>query len=343
MAKKFIMCLGGLMCLTVFAWAGNKPSALEALGEKLSQASNKAAVEATGITPLMVAAQKGDKVQAANLLSKGADINAKDKKGRTAMWFAARNGQPEMIWFLQKNGAVITGNGMANPLCVSARVYADMFQKTGANSDFTYKAGLSLRSLQGYVGQNIMCDSRLSFTGYILERTNGEGAVQIGEFKTPVADKKVQEALKQELMTYSQKRQKDAVSALLRTGADPNTTDLNGNPLIFLNDWAIVSELVQYGADANAVNNRGETKLMDVVRSGYKDRVEYLLSKGANPNMANPQGKTALMMASEAGYRDIVRLLLKYGADASARDTDGANAGMQAADKRTARVIKRNS
>src|SRR5687768_2359500 len=52
-------------------------------------------------TPLMLAAVKGDVDQVRSLLAQGADINAKDKNGMTALMWAA----PSVSLLLLQNGA----------------------------------------------------------------------------------------------------------------------------------------------------------------------------------------------------------------------------------------------
>jgi hypothetical protein len=53
-----------------------------------------------GLTPLMEAAQEGDIQLAEKLVSKGANVRATDKAGRTAVMLAARNGHKDMVHVL---------------------------------------------------------------------------------------------------------------------------------------------------------------------------------------------------------------------------------------------------
>ncbi len=54
---------------------------------------------------LIEAASKGDTEKVHALLAKGADVNAKDNKGGTALMAAKREGHKEIVRMLKKAGA----------------------------------------------------------------------------------------------------------------------------------------------------------------------------------------------------------------------------------------------
>jgi ankyrin repeat protein len=71
----------------------------------LAAGANVNAKEKNGITALMAASLAGHREVAALLLAKGAEVNAKDKNGKTALMFATRMNHPEVRELLIKAGA----------------------------------------------------------------------------------------------------------------------------------------------------------------------------------------------------------------------------------------------
>ena len=57
------------------------------------------------MTPLLYAAGEGHKEIAEHLIAEGADVNAKDKKGRTPLHQAALSGRKEVAVLLIAKGA----------------------------------------------------------------------------------------------------------------------------------------------------------------------------------------------------------------------------------------------
>jgi len=59
-----------------------------------------------GRTALMLAAFRGDTAAVINLLDAGADVNARDKDGRTALIFAKEATEPAVVRLLTAHGAI---------------------------------------------------------------------------------------------------------------------------------------------------------------------------------------------------------------------------------------------
>ena len=79
--------------------------------------------------------------------------------------------------------------------------------------------------------------------------------------------------------------------------------------------------LASRGADVNAVNEFGDTALVDVAGLGLASIVDILLTHGANPDAASPTRDRAPHAAAQAGHVDVVARLLEAGA-ATAYTTD---------------------
>lgn len=70
------------------------------------------------------------------------------------------------------------------------------------------------------------------------------------------------------------------------------------------------------GADVDAVNEFGDTALVDVAGLGLTDIADILLSHHANPDAQSKVQENPLHAAARAGHAELVRRLLKAGANA---------------------------
>ncbi len=165
-----------------------------------------------------------------------------------------------------------------------------------------------------------------------------------------------------------------AVEILLSAGADINARNaLSGDTallraLLHTNNFDLVSSLVVYGADINAVNNYGQSpmslalekpsdeahdylqdKLVDLFlsrgvsvglsgeyllrASGKKNLtgVVAMLKGGVNPDVADAKGNTPLIISSSLGDLQSVKWLLDYRADINAANKAGNTALIYAA------------
>lgn len=95
-----------------------------------------------------------------------------------------------------------------------------------------------------------------------------------------------------------------------------------------------VRVLLLLGADANAVDGRGETALHSAAYSGRSRVARLLLDHGARADVRGKDGRTALHMASSSDNPEdrlgTFAALLDGGADPNARDADGVTPLMDA-------------
>jgi uncharacterized protein len=75
-----------------------------------------------------------------------------------------------------------------------------------------------------------------------------------------------------------------------------------------------VKFLVGAGANVNAVNEFGDTPLIDVAELGNSEIVEILLKHGANPNATSTNQVSVLHAGVRSGNAHLVELLLSAGA-----------------------------
>lgn len=111
---------------------------------------------------------------------------------------------------------------------------------------------------------------------------------------------------------------------LLTQGADPNITT-SGNhgytsPLLLAaanGHLECVTLLLQWGADANATDEWGNTALYKAVGYNHLECMAVLLEHGADPDKGNKWGATPLQHAAIQGYERAAVLLANAGCDVS--------------------------
>jgi len=126
--------------------------------------------------------------------------------------------------------------------------------------------------------------------------------------------------------------------------ADINAPDDNGNVPIKLAVDAYspeaVSLLLKAGANPNVKDSAGSTPLMAACMSGQLDVVNILLEAKASPTAKNATGMTALHCAAMMGQIEIVEALIKAGADVNAKDNNGQTAIMIAQRKGSQEMVQ---
>ena len=117
----------------------------------------------------------------------------------------------------------------------------------------------------------------------------------------------------------------ETADLLIRAGARVNAAnDLGATPLWMASvngSASMVRRLLQAGANPNATLLLGETPVMAAARSGYPAVVEQLIAKGASVNARGARGQTALMWAVAQQHPDVVKVLIAHRADIHARST----------------------
>lgn len=112
-----------------------------------------------------------------------------------------------------------------------------------------------------------------------------------------------------------------AARTLLRLGADPNRIRAAGDMSALMNAVALASlpeldnplglvrQLLDSGADVNAVGPHGMTALHMAAIDGNTETARLLLAHGADPNVRDEQHKTALDYARKGRSAEVLALL----------------------------------
>lgn len=137
-------------------------------------------------------------------------------------------------------------------------------------------------------------------------------------------------------------------AALLKSGADCNTSNEEGATLLMLAAGAgnmdLVDLLIEAGATIDATDSRGWTALMKALfnyeqNRGFPDVVSALINAGADIEHKVSYGTRPLMIAAGYGEAGVVEVLLAAGADTGALNEGGRNAKTMAETKDYVEVV----
>lgn len=108
---------------------------------------------------------------------------------------------------------------------------------------------------------------------------------------------------------------------------------------------ALVTHLLDAGADVNSTNRFGCSAIFVALKFGRTDLLKIFLSRGADPNRGlapspSGPGMTPLMLAAEMQNVAAVELLIKRGADVNAREKLGMTPLHYAAGTGNLRTVK---
>ena len=126
--------------------------------------------------------------------------------------------------------------------------------------------------------------------------------------------------------------QRDAALAQIRENADVNERSVDGTTALHWaahhGDLGLVTELLEYGADADVVNDYGATPMSAAAVEANPAIVAALLDAGADVESANAEGQTALMVVARTGRVETAALLLEHGADPNATENWGGQSAL---------------
>lgn len=293
------------------------------------------------VAPLADAVQQKDTSGVKLLLQMGANVNAAQADGMTALHWAAYLDKPLPVkWLIEHKANInVTNRYGVSPLTLAcrngSRPIVQQLLDAGADPQTVLRGGETA----------LMTAARTGRIGPVKALLKAGAAVNARDDNDQTA-----------VMWAAAEGHTKVVEALIEAGADFLTPLPSGfTPLFFAvreGRTDVVKLLLERGADVNEVlkpRSRGRrehtTALLLAVENGHFETAEALLQAGADPNAA-PAGYTALhaitwvrrpllgdtdpapIGSGKISSLDFVRLLLKSGADINARyDQESLNGG----------------
>jgi len=278
---------------------------------------------------LLTAIRNGDHAQVNKLLRAGADVNAIDSDGTSALMHAVIESDVKMMKLLIDGGAKVN---LKNELGSTALLYA------ATNLDKTrllLDAGADVK-VEGTRGATPLSVAVTTFGSTpVLKLLTSKGAKPEDGLMTAVARKGDLEAIRFLLSIGVQAGDAATLSAALAGRCEPcvrllvekgaSAKDAESSGRGVLNETAkrampeLSQFLLEHGASLDSKDREGFTLLMQAVLSmeapADRDRmIEWLLAKGVDPNATNDRGDTAYQLAARVGVPATLELLVKGGA-----------------------------
>lgn len=249
-----------------------------------------------GRTVLMDASEAGHREAVSRLLEFGADSGAKDHRGDSALLFAARRGHADVIATLLNNGVDENSrDALGNTALMIAAASdclrcIDVLSNAGAVVDLTNKKGETALDLAAGSGHR---------SSVVLLRRFG-AKERKRQHRTPTVPIKTLESI--QVASKDQKKRPFENWSPAMIAASRGQLD------------AVNRLLAKYPDELEAQDEEGYTLLSRAAEQGHKAVVRSLISKGIGIDRANRAGDTALHLAAREGHGAIVGILLDAGA-----------------------------
>ena len=240
---------------------------------------------------------------AMDVLKEGADVNARDEKGRTPAFYCVEKGKYNILTNLDQS--------------------PDGTERRKVDLNAQDNSGMSLLHCAVKNKQD-------AIVTYLVRVRACTPKTQMKNGTSPVFD-------------AAKSGTAEQVKLLLTFGADPNAATTSGLTALHQaaarGNLDMVKELVQAGAEVNAITKEGRTPIFYAAERGKASTVSFLLDKKAEINLADEKGITPLILAARSGNAALVKfLVVNKKANFAATAKDGTTALIAGA--KTPEIVK---
>jgi ankyrin repeat protein len=240
-------------------------------------------------------------------------VDSIDEKGRTALYWACRMDESDIIAFLIEHDADV---------------------------NLSNQNGVSPLHLSAANGNVRACEMLLNKKAQI-EKTDSSGetplhfAVSYGQFETvkwllqkgaafETANSRQRTPL---IMAAREMSGIEIVRILVEKGANINARDYSNNTPLSLAAWRGTEEIVDYllsrNAELDLTGPKGFQLLHYSINKKLLNLFQEMVKRNDRLNDLVPEGQTILHWASKSGFLDVVRELVEKGSDVNERDMFG--------------------
>ena len=257
----------------------------------------------------------GSEQEIINAINSGANVNAKDRNGKTALMIVASKWHKEAVNVMLKAGADVharNNEGATVLMFVSSPEIAETLIQAGADVNAKDRSGGT--AIMGAAANN------LTELVNLLLKYGADVNIKAEYYGDYTA-----------LINAANIGSTEIVKALLKAGANVNAkTNFAATALIegAHQSVELIHALLRAGADVNAKNIFGVTALMGAAKWGRNENVDILIEAGANDEADN-DGKTALIYASGSDLGNVeatVNALIEAGSNVKHRYNSGKTA-----------------
>ncbi len=281
---------------------------------------------------LLAAVKDSDFNEVQGLVNRGANVNAKDKDGKTPLHYASRSVHHlDMVKYLISKGADIDVKDNSGRTPEDEEHYTNsdtmrqVFMQAHLDKELllTVKNEKDLKTISDLIAKDI--DDR-THGGFYYTWSGNLGTVEflVSKDVSVNATDKYGCTL---LHWAALKGHLDIAKFLVDKEANVNAKDILGRtPIHFAvmnNHMNITDFLLKQGVSVDETDKNGSTPLHYAAEFSELDSARFLIEKGANINTADNSGKKPIHVASENNNKNIIELFLSKGVSVDNADKDG--------------------